>query len=84
VLNGDFEYWSDHPDAGNWAWVSTIQDDPGVGWYVHDTDDGGSGPWLGDGYSGYEHIVGTNGGRTAVISWGDTGSTACGVNIIPT
>jgi len=75
VLNGDFEYWSDHPDAGNWAWVSTIQDDPGVGWYVHDTDDGGSGPWLGDGYSGYEHIVGTNGNRIAVISEGDTGST---------
>ena len=75
MLNGDFEYWSDHPDAGNWAYVTTIQDDPGVGWYVHDTDDGETGPWLGDGYSGFEHIVGTNGRSIAVISDGDASST---------
>jgi len=75
VVNGDFEYWSDHPDDPIWAYVTTIQDDPGVGWYVHDLDDGSSGAWLDDGYSGYEHIVGTNGGRTAIISWGDTSST---------
>ncbi|UCF16625.1 MAG: discoidin domain-containing protein, partial [Phycisphaerales bacterium] len=75
VVNGDFEYWSDHPDAGNWAYVTTIQDDPGVAWYVHDTDDGGSGPWLHDSYPGYEHIVGTNGGSAVVMSSGDTGST---------
>jgi len=75
VFNGDFEYWSDHPDAGNWAYVTTIQDDPVVKWYVHDTDDGETGPWFSDGYSGYEHIVGTNGGSIAVISDGDTSST---------
>ena len=46
-----------------------------MGWYVHETDDGGSGPWLNDRYSGYGHIVGTNGDRIAVISDGDTSST---------
>jgi hypothetical protein len=75
VVNGDFEYWSDHPDDPIWAYVTTIQDDPAVAWYVHDTDDGDSGPWLDDGYSGYGHIVGTNGDRAAVISWGDSNST---------
>lgn len=72
LLNGGFEHWSDHPDAGNWTYMTTIQDDPGVAWYVHDTDDASTGSWLQDGYSGYEHIVGTNGDRTAVISDGDT------------
>ena len=75
VVNGGFEYWSDHPDADDWAYVTTVQDDPAVAWYVHDVDDGSSGPWLDGGYSGYEHIVGTNGDRIAVISWGDTNST---------
>jgi len=75
VVNGDFEYWSDHPDASDWAYVTTIQDDPGVTWYVHDVDDGSSGPWFDGGYSGYEHIVGTDGDLIAVISWGDTNST---------
>ncbi|MHC4120443.1 MAG: PA14 domain-containing protein [Planctomycetota bacterium] len=75
VVNGGFEYWSDHPDDPIWAYVTTIQDDPAVAWYVHDSDDGGSGPWLDDGYSGYGHIVGTAGDRIAVISWGDTNST---------
>jgi len=60
LLNGDFEYWSDHPDAGDWAYVATIQDDPAVGWYVRGND-GGSGPWLDNGYGGYGHIIGTNG-----------------------
>ncbi len=43
VLNGDFEYWSDHPDDPIWAYVTTIPDDPGVGWYVHDLDDSSTG-----------------------------------------
>ena len=75
LLNGGFEHWGDHPDAGNWAYVTTIQDEPGVAWYVHDTDDASTGAWFQDRYSGYQHIVGTNGDRTAVISEGDTSAT---------
>ena len=72
LTNGDFEYWSDHPDDPIWAYVTTIQDDPAVGWYAHENVDGWADPWIDDGYGGYGHIIGTNGDRVAVISWGDT------------
>ena len=71
LLNGDFEYWSDHPDDPIWAYITTIQDDPAVGWYAHEDVDGWADPWIDDGYGGYEHIVGTNGDRVLCISWGD-------------
>ncbi len=45
-INGDFEHWSDHLDAGDWTYLTTIQDDPGVAWYAHDTDDASTGSWL--------------------------------------
>jgi hypothetical protein len=70
VVNGDFEYWSDHPNAGNWANIATIQDDPGVAWYAHDTDAGSGGAWVQDKY--HAHIVGTDGDRTVVMGFGDT------------
>lgn len=68
LLNGDFEYWSDHPDADTWAYVSTIQDDPAVGWTAS------SSAWIDNGYWGYEHILGTNGVSATVVSWGDADS----------
>jgi len=77
LTNGDFEYWSDHPDDPTWAYVTTIQDDQAVGWYAHVdiADDGWAAPWFDNGYEGYEHIVGTNGDRVGVISWGDFAAT---------
>ena len=80
LINGDFEYWSDHPDAGDWAYVTTIQDDPDVAW----TTSGNA--WLDDGYAGYQHIIGTSGDRMMVISWGDTTTAVAqnvGINLIP-
>ena len=68
LLNGDFEYWSDHPDDTTWAYVSTIQDDPAVAWTAS------SSAWIDNGYWGYEHILGTNGVSATVVSWGDADS----------
>ena len=65
LINGDFEYWSDHPDDTTWAYVSTIQDDPEVAWTAS------SSAWIDNGYAGYEHILGPNGDSATVISWGD-------------
>ncbi|NQV34543.1 MAG: discoidin domain-containing protein, partial [Phycisphaeraceae bacterium] len=74
LINGDFEYWSDHPDDPIWAYVTTIQDDSNVAW----TTSGNA--WFDDGYAGYGHIVGTNGDRMTVISWGDA-TTAVAQNV---
>ncbi len=76
VINGGFEYWSDHPDAGDWAYIKTIEDDPDVGWISSTTGDA----WIDNGYSGYAHIVGTNGDKVVVISWGQT-NTAISQNL---
>jgi len=80
LINGDFEYWSDHPDAGNWAYITTIQDDPDVAW----TASGNA--WIDEGYGGYEHIVGTNGDRVVIMSWGDATCAVAqnvGVSLVP-
>ena len=50
-INGVFNDWSDHPDAGARTYVTLIRDEPGGAWHVHAPDDGRMGLWLDDAYS---------------------------------